>query len=99
MRFYDFQFRIVGWFEEEAGLGGVTSISLSHVDFSYDKVMSNLDSQKHEFNYPDFIVADRRAQIVMLKASQFQEVKEEKKRGNVLIKSISSSVVSICIRP
>lgn len=99
VRFYDYQFRIVGWFEEEAGLGGVTSISLSNVFFHYDKVLANVESQSHEFSYPDFIVADRKAQIVLMKTEQFQEVKEEKKKGKTLISSIVSSIVSISARP
>ena len=85
VRFYDYQFRIVGWFEEETGLSEVTSIALSNVHFHYEQVLSKLEKDEHDFDYPDFIVVDKKAKIILMKAEQFKGVTEEEKQGEILI--------------
>jgi WD40 repeat protein len=74
VRFYDYQFRIVGWFEDDK-IGEVTSISLSnHEDFNFEEVEIQLKNNSHEFKYPDFIVVDKNARIVKMKADLFNEI-------------------------
>ena len=99
VRFYDYQFRIVGWFEEEAGLAKVTSISLSNVHFHYEQVLKKLEKDEHNFDYPDFIVVDNQAKIVKMRAEQFNGVTDDEKKGETLIQSIVSSVVGISAHP
>lgn len=99
VRFYDYQFRIVGWFEEETGLSEVTSISLSNVHFHYEQVLSKLEKDEHDFDYPDFIVVDKKAKIILMKAEQFKGVTEEEKQGEILIQSIVSPIVALSARP
>lgn len=76
VRFYDYQFRIVGWFEDDK-IGEVTSISLSNQKFDFEQVEAQLKSNSHEFKYPDFIVVDKNARIVRMKANLFNEIPNE----------------------
>ena len=73
VRFYDYQFRIVGWFEDDE-IGEVTSISLSNKKFDFQVVEQQLKNSSHEFKYPDFIVVDKNARIVRMKADLFNEI-------------------------
>lgn len=73
VRFYDYQFRIVGWFEDDE-IGEVTSISLSNKTFDFQVVEQQLKNSSHEFKYPDFIVVDKNARIVRMKADLFNEI-------------------------
>lgn len=99
VRFYDYQFRIVGWFEEETGLQEVTSISLSNVKFEYDNVLNDLNKDEYDFKYPDFIVGDKKAKIIMLNTDLFKGVTDTSKKKEVLVQSIVSPVVSISSKP
>jgi hypothetical protein len=85
VRFYDYQFRIVGWFEEETGLAEVTSISLSNVKFEYENVLNDLNKDEYDFKYPDFIVGDKKAKILMLNTDLFKGVTDTSKKKEVLV--------------
>lgn len=98
VRFYDFQFRIVSWFEDFE-LSQITSISLSNEFFDYEITNKIAKENEYDFRYPDFIVVDSNAKVVLLKTELFQEVEKEKKKGNVLVESIIKPIVSISARP
>ena len=98
VRFYDHQFRIVSWFED-FGLSKITSISLSNEYFDYEITQKITKENEYDFRYPDFIVVDSNAKIVLLKTELFQEVERDKKKGNVLVESIVKPIVSISARP
>ena len=72
VKFYDYQFRIVGWFENDR-IGEVTSISLCNKYFDFDKLKETLKGDEHEFDYPDFIVVDKKAKIVEMQAKMFND--------------------------
>lgn len=66
--------------------------------------MNNKDdeeSDENEKSYysPDFIVVDYDAKITLLKASLFEEIDKDKKKGEPILSSIISPVVSISVRP
>jgi len=82
VRFYDYQFRIVSWFED-FGLSKITSISLSNEYFDFEITNKISKENEYDFRYPDFIVVDSNAKIVLLKTELFQEVEKDKKKGNV----------------
>lgn len=101
-RFYDTQYRIIAWFED-IDIGSITSISFSN-DSSYQSDSLQLkdnDDKDEESNKPlicpDFIVVDSDAKITLLKASLFEEIDKDKKKGVTLLESIISSVVSISV--
>jgi len=47
----------------------------------------------------DFIVVDDNARISLLKASQFEKIDKEEKKGVVLLESIVAPIVCSAIRP
>ena len=83
VKFYDYQFRIVGWFENDR-IGEVTSISLCNKYFDFAKLRKMLypednnmkkqeEQQQQDFDYPDFIVVDKNAKIVEMQAKMFND--------------------------
>ena len=51
------------------------------------------------FKCQDFIVVDNDAKITLLKWKLFEEIDKEKKKGEVLMKSITKPIISISVRP
>jgi cilia- and flagella-associated protein 251 len=103
IRFYDFQYRIIAWFED-IDISSITSISFSNEPFLNWEEGSNLPQneegkEEDTFTCPEFIVVDLEAKIYALKDSLFREVEREKKKGVLLLKSIVSPIVWISIRP
>jgi hypothetical protein len=47
----------------------------------------------------DFIVVDDNARVSLLKASQFEKIDKEEKKGVVLLESIVAPIVCSAIRP
>lgn len=103
IRFYDFQYRIIAWFED-IDIGSLTSISFSNEPFLNWEEGSALPQneegkEEDNFNCPEFIVVDLEAKIYILRDSLFREVEREKKKGVLLLKSIVSPIVWISVRP
>ena len=84
VRFYDYQFRIVAWFENDK-IGEVTSISLCHKKKQYRAIDQKQagSTNDHYFDCPDFIVVDKNAKIVEMKAAMFNETTSLKDTGDV----------------
>jgi WD40 repeat protein/Ca2+-binding EF-hand superfamily protein len=72
VKFYDYQFRIVGWFENDR-IGEVTSISLCNKFFDFSKLKLLMKEDSYQFDYPDFIVVDKHAKIVEMQAKMFND--------------------------
>jgi len=70
IRFYNFQYTIVSWFED-TGIHSITSISFSRENrFGYDdiKKLEDEEGQTH-FDCPDFIVVDRECTVHLCKSA------------------------------
>lgn len=58
-----------------------------------------LKGQANSFRCKDFIVVDNNARISLLKASQFEEIDRELKKGAIILESIVSEIVCSAVRP
>jgi WD40 repeat protein len=100
IRFYDYQFRIVGWFEDNPSIGEITSISLSNEAFPFESLPKSHQEDEHYFKYPNFIVVDKNARIVLMETELFKLPRENPaKAGKTLLESIPSRVTSLSSKP
>ena len=106
IRFYDFQYRIISWFED-IDVGSITSLSFSNDPLSDRSESMKLagngldkDEKDNEpFGCPEFIVVDLEAKITILKGNLFEEIDKDNKKGTLLMKSIVSPIIYISVRP
>ncbi|OQR88865.1 hypothetical protein THRCLA_10058 [Thraustotheca clavata] len=93
VRFYDFDFRIVAWFEDLCA-GPVMAVSFA-----------NTDASQHEnpgddtFNVPEFIVATSKAFILGITPSIHEEFDVEKRRGTLLMQGIADEIHGLATHP
>jgi len=99
IRFYDFYFKIVAWFEE-CYLSTVKSISFSKTE---PKPSSN---EYHEgkdkddiFMCSDFLVTDENALVCLLQSTLFEEIEPAKKKGYTIMHGIKSAISAIAVHP
>jgi len=97
IRFYDFQYTIVAWFED-IGIGNITSISFSRRSPAYGKSIDE-DHSKSSFDCPDFIIVDSECTVHMLRASQFDQIEAEQKKPEILMKLLKSPIRCMAVRP
>lgn len=97
IRFYDFYFKLVAWFEELC-LSTVKSISFSKTDA---KPATNEIQENNEevFKCSDFLVSDESALVCMLQSHLFEEITPEKKKGYTIMCGIQSSISAIAVHP
>ena len=97
IRFYDFYFKIVAWFEDMY-FSTIKSISFSKTE---PKAASNeqADGDEEPFKCSDFLVADESALICMLQSSLFEEIEPAKKKGYTIFSGIQSSISTISVHP
>jgi len=97
IRFYDFHFKIVAWFEE-LELNTIKSISFSNVppraatDFPSDDADDS-------FKCADFVIADSSAMVVRLQSSLFEEIDSEKRKGKLIFHGLKSKIAAVAIHP
>lgn len=94
VRFYDFGFRLVAWFEDMDG-GAVTSISFSpgEVPVKAD------DDEGGNFEVPDFLVGTKRALIIGMQAGAFEELTADQRRGTLLVQGMDDEVHGLAAHP
>ena len=86
IRFYDFNFKIVAWFED-CLFSNVKSISFSNTEpkrCSEDGLQVNdneIVNKDEIFRCSDFLVADENALICRLQSTLFEEIEPAKKKG------------------
>lgn len=103
IRFYDFQYRIISWFED-IDIASITNISFSSESFQENDSIrlggdEDTDDKEKPFVCPDFIVVDSEAKITLIKCTLFEEIEKNKKSGILILSSIVSPVVAITVRP
>lgn len=80
-------------------IGPITSVSFSSTGSYNSQILDKQEEEEKPLICPDFIVVDLEARITLLKPSLFEEIDPEKKKGQVLIKSIESPVQSLSVLP
>ena len=101
IRFYDFRFRIVCWFEN-IGLSRVTSISFAKIKFDYDSFWRNhsensklKENKEYNFEYIDFVVADSNARVHLVQCSLFSEIQSANRKGRLLLEGLHHPVIAL----
>ncbi|KAL3674543.1 hypothetical protein V7S43_000491 [Phytophthora oleae] len=106
VRFYDFDFRLVAWFED-MNAGPVTSVSFAlpagattgdnnHNDGTRTGVD---DADSESFHVPDFIVSTASAFIVGMSSTFFGEHEPDRRRGTLLMQGINDSIHGLAAHP
>lgn len=101
IRFYDFRFRILCWFEN-IGLSCVTSISFAKVKFDYETFWhshsenSKMEENKeYNFEYIDFVVGDSQARVHLVQCSLFSEIQSANRKGRLLLEGLHHPVAAM----
>jgi len=93
VRFFDYQFRLVAWFEDlEAG--PVTSVS-----FANTRPALGDPSNEESFSVPDFVVGTKKAFIVGVESVLFEEVVPERRRGTLLVQGLDDAIHGLAAHP
>lgn len=106
IRFYDFFFKIVAWFED-LYFSTIKSISFSQTNPEAAKAPltngkddgSKKNVEDEIFACSDFLVAEENAIVCMLKSKIFEEINPSKKKGYTIMNGIQSSVAAIAVHP
>ncbi|TYZ69452.1 hypothetical protein PybrP1_002746 [[Pythium] brassicae (nom. inval.)] len=112
VRFYDFDFRLVAWFED-MNAGPVTSVSFALPTVAIE---SNRDAQQQQlqqggrraqalgdneerFEVPEFVVGTSSAFIVGMTSELFAEYEPDKRRGTLLMQGIHDAIHGLAAHP
>ena len=99
IRFYDFFFKIVAWFEE-IYMNNVKSISFSRTEpkAATHEIEEGANADEI-FKCSDFLVTDENALVCMLQSSLFEEIEPAKKKGYTIMSGIPSAISAIAVHP
>jgi len=95
VRFYDFEFRIIAWFED-LDAGPLASISFA-VPTKAPKPSGGAASGV--LSCPDFVVGTTNALIVSCTPSMFDELSPQKRRGMLLVQGQDAAVHGLAAHP
>jgi len=97
IRFYDFFFKVVSWFED-MHFNTIKSISFSKTE---PRLATNDFDQeiKDPFKCSDFLVADESSLVCMLQSTIFEEIEPSKKKGRTVFMGLKSSVCALAVHP
>ena len=90
VRFFDFGFRLVSWFED-MNAGPVTSVSFALDD------LKPMDEEA--FSVPDFLCGTTHGLIVGMQASMFEELSAEQRRGTLIVQGMDDEVHGMHAHP
>jgi len=90
VRFFDFGFRLVAWFED-MDAGPVTSVSFALAS------VAPLDDES--FSVPDFLCGTTHGLVVGMQASMFEELSAEQRRGTLIVQGMDDEVHGLDTHP
>ncbi|ETW03271.1 hypothetical protein H310_04779, partial [Aphanomyces invadans] len=90
VRFYDFDFRLVAWYEDMCA-GPVMAVSFANVDAT--------PASADAFTVPEFIVSTSNAFILGITPSIHDEYDVEKRRGTLLMQGINDEIHGLAAHP
>ncbi len=96
IRFYDFHFKVIAWFEE-LNFSTIKSISFAKTD-PKEAAEFNDDIDK-PFKCSDFLVTDDSALVCKLWSSIFEEIDPQKKKGELIFNGLKSAIAAIAVHP
>ncbi|KAL1528602.1 hypothetical protein AB1Y20_009940 [Prymnesium parvum] len=93
VRFFDFNFRVVAWFEDlEAG-------PISSISFAHQPSALKTHTVDSELSCPDFIIGTANALIVACSASLFDQLEPSARRGTLLVQGQDFAVSGLATHP
>lgn len=95
IRFYDFHFKVVAWFEE-LNFSTIKSISFSKTE---PKHAYGFEDDINNFKCADFLVTDDSALVCKLWSSIFEEIEPNRKKGEMIFYGLKSAVAAIAVHP
>jgi len=93
IRFYDFEFRIIAWFED-LDAGAIASIS-----FAVPSSAKKASAPSSVLTCPDFVTGTHNALIVSCVPGMFDELVPEKRRGMLLVQGQDAAVHGLAAHP
>ena len=103
VRFFDFQFRVVAWFEDIQA-GHITSISFADQNLS-TVPGGNAPTQQagqvsmEEFAVPDFVVGTSQGKVLQLDSKTMEHLTADKRRGKLLVQGFDDEVHALDAHP
>jgi len=94
VRFYDFKFRLLAWYED-LDVGPIMSLTFTSPR-TVPKDGTLLDS---EVRVPNFIVASKSGKIALVNAAVFEHFTKEERRGELLVQAFESPIAAITAHP
>ena len=98
VRFFDFQFRVVAWFEDIQA-GQVTSVSFAENNAPQSAPSTAGNVTMEEFQVPDFVVSTSQGKIIRLESKMMDQIQEEKRRGDLLVQGFDGPVFALDSHP
>ncbi|KAJ1490898.1 WD40-repeat-containing domain protein [Baffinella frigidus] len=94
VRFYDFKFRLLAWYED-LDVGPITALTFTSPQMPV-KDATVLESQ---VRVPNFVVASSTGKIALVNAAIFEMFTKEERRGELLVHAFESHIAAICAHP
>ncbi len=98
VRFFDFQFRVVAWFEDQES-GEVTSLSFAETGGPPPAPSVSGNVSMEDFIVPDFLVATKKGLILIMDQKSMQEIEESLRKGRLLVQGFDSDVYGLAAHP
>nr|CCA15219.1 conserved hypothetical protein [Albugo laibachii Nc14] len=95
VRFFDFEFRLIAWFEN-INAGPISSISFAHTSAKFGQYERKKDEK---FEVPNFIVGTSFAFAVELEAALFQAYNDEDHCGTLFLQGASDDLHGLAMHP
>lgn len=96
VRFFDFEFRVVAWFED---LDAGPIVSLSFARAQPGAAHAAMTASAGTLKCPDFVVGTLNALIISCTASMFDELDEANRRGSLLVQGNDAAVHGLALHP
>lgn len=96
VRFFDFDFRVVAWFED-LDAGPIASLSFARA--KPGALYSQQTAAAGTLRCPDFIVGTLNALIIGCSAALFDELDESARRGTLLVQGNDAAVHGLALHP
>lgn len=96
VRFFDFEFRVVAWFED---LDAGSIVSLSFALGPGNMTYTEMTAAAGTLRCPDFIIGTANALIISCSARLFDELEEAERRGTLLVQGNDAPVHGLALHP
>jgi len=93
VRFYDFKFRLLAWYED-LDVGPITRLTFTSPRAPLDKM--GIES---EVRVPNFIVASSNGKIALVNAAVFELFTKEERRAELLVQGLESPISAMVAHP